>query len=60
MAQEGGVLESWAVGFEKVSGSEELGILEGEVLGSVSDFRWMKGGFRDGFGHGRKGCVARR
>ena len=48
------------MGFGKVSGSEELGILEGEVLGSVSDFEWMKGGFRDDFGHGRKGCVAGR
>ena len=48
------------MGFGKVSGSEELGILEGEELGSVSDFRWMKGGFRDGFGCGRKGCVAGR
>ena len=46
--------------FGEICGSVVSEILEGEVLGSVSDFKWMKGGFRDGFGRGRKGCVAGR
>ena len=49
---------SQTVGFGKVSGSEELGILEGEVLGFCRGSWVFLGGFwvADGYGMGGLRC----